>query len=142
MIQISGKLYLLVASALAGLLVCGCVDNNPQRQAVSGTVTLDGKPVDRATIIFTPVGDGLSAAAVIVDGKFSLSEEDGPTVGQFDVRVNPMDAELDQVEADPSVLADANRKPSVPKVYQTHGKLKATITNQPDQVLEYPLATK
>jgi hypothetical protein len=50
--------------------------------AVTGTVTLNGEPVDGGAIIFTPDGvSGLKAAARIVDGKFTIPAGGGLSVG-------------------------------------------------------------
>ena len=43
---------LLLSLLLVSL--CGCRDSVPRRHPVHGTVTLDGQPVDNATIIMTP----------------------------------------------------------------------------------------
>ncbi|MDO5553915.1 MAG: carboxypeptidase-like regulatory domain-containing protein [Planctomycetia bacterium] len=45
----------------AVLLITGCGNpNNLQR--ITGTVTLDGKPLEKAIVNFTPVGEGVPAA--------------------------------------------------------------------------------
>lgn len=115
----------------------GCADKSPQRMAVSGTVSLDTKPVGNATIIFTPIGRGLAAAAVIENGKFAMTEENGPTIGEFHVRINPMEAEIEQVN--PTELSRANRRPLIPKTYQREGRLRATISAEPNPKLEFKL---
>jgi hypothetical protein len=106
---------------------------------VSGSVTLDGHPVQNATIIFTPQGPGLAAAALIDDGKFVLSEMDGPTPGEHRVRINPNEAELEL--ASPVELAQAARRPKIPKAYQTDGQLKAKVTGQAQQPLSFELTS-
>lgn len=115
----------------------GCSDKSPQRIAVSGTVTLDAKPISNSTIIFTPIGPGLAAAAVIENGRFAMTEENGPTIGEFQIRINPMEAEIEA--ANPVELSRANRRPLIPKVYQREGKLRAAITAEPNQTLEFKL---
>lgn len=115
----------------------GCSDMSTQRMPVSGTVTLDAKPVENATIIFTPIGPGLAAAAVIENGKFALTEETGPTAGEFHIRINPMEVEIE--EANPAELSRANRRPQIPKIYQRDGKLRSTIVLAPGQQLEFKL---
>jgi len=68
---------------LAGmsLLTTGC---GPNRAAVNGTVYVDGVPVDQGTISFIPEGHGGRpvANAIIENGKFSISEREGPVVGR------------------------------------------------------------
>ena len=131
-----------LALTLVMMATVGCGDLGPQRYAIHGTVLLDGQPVKKATIVFTPVGPGLSAAANIVDGTFALSRMEGPTAGNFDVRINPHDLEVEGIEATPEMLAKASRKPSIPKIYQQNGKLTAAILDQPEQGLQFNLSSK
>jgi hypothetical protein len=52
---------------------------------VRGKVTLDGKPLDKGTISFTPTRGRASAASINSDGSFKLSTygvDDGAIVGQ------------------------------------------------------------
>ena len=142
MTRLPGNRSTWLALTLVMLATVGCGGLGPQRYAIHGTVLLDGQPVKNATIVFTPVGPGLSAAASIVDGKFALSTLDGPTAGNFDVRINPHELELEDIEAAPEMLAKANRKPSIPKIYQQNGKLTAAILDQPEQVLQFNLSSK
>lgn len=90
-----------------------------------------------ATIVFTPQRTGLAAAARIVDGQFLLDATEGPTRGTYNVRVNPLEAEIEQ--ADPNELAAAQRRPSIPKAYQRDGKLTAEISGQPGEPLLFEL---
>jgi len=122
-----------------GWAAAGCAPRGPQRVAVSGSVTLDGLPVHNATIIFTPQGPGLAAAAMIENGKYGLSDLDGPTPGEHQVRINPNDVELEL--ASPSEPPQAARRPKIPRVYQTDGLLKATVTGQSRQPLSFELTS-
>src|SRR5690606_22495769 len=103
-------------------------------------VTLDGEPVNDATIIFTPQGSGLAAAASIVNGQFEMTAKDGPTAGQFNVRINPNEAEMAEVA--PSELADSVKRPRIPIVYQRDGKLLANIQAESTEPLSFQLSSK
>jgi hypothetical protein len=122
-----------------GWAVIGCGPSGPQRVAVSGSVTLDGRPVNNATIIFTPQGPGLAAAAMIDDGKFVLSDLDGPTSGEHRIRINPNEADMEQ--ASPAELALTARRPKIPKVYQADGQLQAVVTGESQQHLSFELTS-
>lgn len=68
-------------------LLVGCGGKSSQ---VSGVVTLDGKPLERGTVGFTPVGGGLRAAGVIqTDGSYVLStnRDAGLEAGEYAVTV-------------------------------------------------------
>lgn len=123
--------------AVAVLVLAGC-SQQEQRYAVSGTVTVDGKPLDDVTIIFTPDGKGLSGAAEVMNGKFVCSTKGGPSVGTFNVRLSPNEAEMEEVEEDISELATP-RRPRVPLKYQRLGGLQVEITGADDQMLDLKL---
>jgi hypothetical protein len=67
---------------------CGPSDN---REAVSGTVTLDGKPLDQGTIEFVPTAEGVLSGGVISSGKFDVPANKGLTPGSYTVRVYSAD---------------------------------------------------
>lgn len=117
--------HLGAALCAIALLLGGCSDPQLMRYPVTGAVTLDGAPVDDCTIIFTPRGKGLAAAASITSGQFVLTGADGPTAGDFSIRINPNEAEIE--EARPQELASAQRRPRIPKKYQNGEALSATI---------------
>lgn len=78
--------------AILGLcVVAGCGPSDPLgRKAISGTVTLDGTPVEQGTINFEPQGGGAttSSGANISDGKFAIKKEFGLPPGSYVVRVS------------------------------------------------------
>lgn len=121
-----------VVCGILAILV-GC-DAGERRYAVSGTLTLDGDPVDNVTIIFTPVGEGLSGAAEVFEGEFSCGEVGGPSKGMHNVRISPNEAEMEEVQEDASELKTP-RKPKVPLKYQRLGGLQVEITGEERQVL-------
>ncbi|MBN2295938.1 MAG: hypothetical protein JXM70_26135 [Pirellulales bacterium] len=73
--------YLATTFALSG-----CSDNG--RQALSGTVTLDGQPIG-GTISIDPMGEtrGPSTGGAIRDGKFSMDKSIGLLPGTYKVTI-------------------------------------------------------
>jgi len=72
----------MLLTALAG---CG-----GKPATVSGVVTLDGKPLERGSVGFTPVAGGMRAAGVIDgDGSYTLStnRDAGLEIGEYAVTV-------------------------------------------------------
>jgi hypothetical protein len=70
--------------------MAGC--GGPERQAVHGTVTLDGTPVDGGTINFLPV-DGKPdsvARGDIKAGSYSIPAGQGPVVGAYRIEIRWM----------------------------------------------------
>ena len=81
---------------LAGLLlllgVCvGCGPGNPLgREAISGRITMDGKPLEWGNIRFEPIDgkkDAVGSGDVITDGHYSIAAEKGLPPGKYRVRI-------------------------------------------------------
>jgi hypothetical protein len=53
--------FVVAATILVG--VVGCGTSGPDTQAVQGTVTIDGAPLEGATVYFSPTGSGGAPAA-------------------------------------------------------------------------------
>jgi hypothetical protein len=77
-----------ISLAMAVLLIGGC-GSTGGRQAIEGTVTLDGKPLEKGQITLVPQGDtrGPTAGAEIVGGKFAIPAAGGTFVGKFRVEI-------------------------------------------------------
>lgn len=81
-------------SLLLAAMLLGCSGNaGPQAFPVQGTITYDGKPLSRGTIIFNPVDETLPASRgeIQADGTYVLSlsrEGDGAVAGEHRVIVN------------------------------------------------------
>jgi hypothetical protein len=121
----------------------GCSDPGPKRFPISGTVTLDGQPLDRATLILTPQGPGRAAAACIDAGKFELTSLDGPTQGTSHIRINPLDPMSADRNDGPNTSRQGTRHGShlPPLRYQRDGHLQVTIAGQPHQHLDLRLSS-
>lgn len=96
-------LAIVMVTTLAG---CGDGVSGPAFVPVSGVVTLDDKPVDGATIVFTPKKEGAPSMGFSdPDGKFVLktgSGRKGAAVGDHDVTVMLSVSS----EADPQMTSD------------------------------------
>ncbi|MDR3620961.1 MAG: hypothetical protein P4L85_16535 [Paludisphaera borealis] len=75
---------LALATSIAA---AGCSDEGPVRQAVSGTVALDGKPLATGSITFVPVEGATAATAEVVDGAFQTGRSTGPAPGRYQVEI-------------------------------------------------------
>lgn len=73
---------------LAAIVGCGSTDGL-NRQAISGTVTLDGQLITKGAILFEPATpeSGTAVGATIRQGAFAISRRDGPIPGLYLVRV-------------------------------------------------------
>ena len=70
------RLFIL-ASFLSALLISGCGTGEPPTYPVKGKVTLDGKPIEKGLIRFSPTGSASPAGAEIKAGQYSLKAPPG-----------------------------------------------------------------
>src|SRR5262249_19581338 len=82
---------IMMASAALGILTlggCGDSDELP-REPVSGTVTLDGKPLASGLITFQPGGGDVATqgGGAIESGKYAIPRDQGLVPGNYRVSV-------------------------------------------------------
>ena len=84
------KLALVVLGLSLLVIGLGCGSHDPLgRRAVSGIVTLNGEPLHEGSISFEPIEKSLtSSGAVIQQGKYSISKEQGLPPGKYRVVIN------------------------------------------------------
>lgn len=145
----------LVAAILAGAWGCGgggAIDDLPRR-ALSGKVTLDGKPMEGGVVTFLPDAPGepektTSASARIADGAFSIAPEVGLVAGKYKVQVSswkaaprrgakkPADAPADdEFDVTPT-------KESIPARYNAQTTLTADVTDSGPNEFNFPVTSK
>ena len=89
-----------------GIVLTGCSNSSrPPTYSVTGTATLQGKPVAGAAVTFVPTGTEGEAASAITDseGKYALTTweaGDGARPGQYGVKVSKQE----QAAVDPSKM--------------------------------------
>ena len=79
-----------LSTALVAVLFAGC-DNRPERVPVSGTVTIDGQPVEHGQIMVVPTGMRPAYGDLGPGGKFTLTtfeDDDGVVPGTHKVTVS------------------------------------------------------
>jgi hypothetical protein len=128
------------------LVVCsvGCGSGTPQGVSAGGTVTLDGKPLQNATAVFTPrTPGGFPTSVRIVEGRFQFDETQGLPAGEFDVCIIGAEPELEEVDAAhregrPSPLGSSR----IPAKYQQPGALTAAVTPDGPNEFEFALSSQ
>ena len=119
------------------LVFSGCSDNRAPAK-VTGTITLDGKPLVGATVTFTPDdGSRISQAMTNAEGWYELrftAQLKGATVGTHRVAVQSGDLEV-PMEAGASYVPE-----TIPKKYNTETELTATLKSG-NNVVNFDLAS-
>jgi len=137
----------LVAAVLAVPGCWGSGDDAP-RESVSGTVTLDGKPLATGAIRFSPTGVSSSGFAVgggdaIKNGKFSIAREAGLVPGTYRVSIYSGDAIVGRPKTNvaPGRFAQV-AKEMVPFKYNAQSTLTANVPKGGLSDLRFDLQSK
>jgi hypothetical protein len=120
---------------LGAMLMVGCGPSGPEVATVEGMVTLDGKPLEGALVMFTPVAGGRPAAARTDEGgcyELQYTEDrEGALLGEHIVSISTYQ------EGDVS-SGIANVPEKVPAKYNVKSDLKQTV-EAGDNNFDFPL---
>ena len=128
------KMFAVVGVLLLALGGCGPRDS---RQAVSGTVTFRGVPLEQGAIRFFPSGEAAppSSGTVIQDGAFTVPKDHGLEPGTYRVIISS-----------PVVMPGSARpngspetREQIPARYNTASELTAEVTSKGPNRFEFKL---
>ncbi len=125
-----------LATVLGGV---GC--GGPARRAVSGSVSLDGKPLDEAVIMFVPldVPVGKTGAAVKL-GRYEVPRDVGLLPGRYRVEVAD-DPPIDHAAIGRSPQPAPTRR-NLPLQYSTASPLTIEVVPKGPANFDFPLTSK
>lgn len=125
-------------------MVSGCGPSGPKLVDVTGTVTLDGKPVPSAIVTFNPdfPGGSNSLAKTDANGKYRLEfsqDRKGALVGKHlvEITTKKMSAS-DMPDTGETVVNDYV---AIPAKYRKRGALTVEVTDRAN-VIDFPLESK
>ena len=128
------RMFLMIALPFAVLAGCGTSSDGPEIAPVSGVVTLDGKPVTNASVVFESSNGVVAFGNTNGEGVYELNYLDGQKgaeVGSNTVRIETV------LDAPPP----ANYRDPIPAKYNQRSELKADV--QPGQnTHDFALQTK
>lgn len=133
----------LALAAIVGSSGCGQGGRERPRLPVSGTVTLDWKPLASGVIRFRPVTPGLatSAEATIENGQFSIPRDQGLVPGTYTVTVSRTLSAI----SDPDPQGPSSRSGNSPPNDRLPGNLNTNIQTEvregADNVFSYDFKT-
>lgn len=130
--------------ALASVFgLAGCGESGPPRQPVSGTVTLDGKPLASGSITFAPVEGVTAATAEVRDGAYRIGRSEGPVPGRYQVEivaVQPTGKRIRHPDL-PSETTDEVRN-LIPPQYNVETRLAAEVKSDGENVFRFDLSSR
>jgi hypothetical protein len=136
---------LILVFVLPQLAGCGASDNLP-REAVSGAVAVEGKPLKSGLITFLPnePNTPTQGGTLVLEGKYSIPKTQGLVPGKYRVVIT-------SPEDKPEVIVDkTNNMPGmppvpakevIPKQYNSESLLTAEVTAGGKNVFEFNLVS-
>ncbi len=126
---------------LGVLCVAGCGGASDGRQAISGSVTLNGAPLEQGTIEFASVDGSQQSGGGITNGKYSVPAEQGLLPGKYVVRISSTE------EANPGAplgppgpeAETVQNKQLIPPEYNTQSTLTAEVTEDGDNQFDFQI---
>ena len=133
------------AAVLLGINLSGCGAPKTKRTAVQGEVTLDGKPLEFASVQFIPTGDcrGPMATARVTKGQYSLPATEGPAIGQLLVQIRTDYGRLHPGEGSQQLVERYHGAPPepIPARYHRESVLQVTTTEVGDNKFSFHLVS-
>lgn len=112
----------------------------PQRHAVNGSVTWQGRPLENGIVSFRPLEEQpFESGAVVQRGVFTIPREKGLTPGKYRVRIHASAAD----PSFPTTEGERDRCPGIeilPEKYNTTSDLTAEISSWGGTTLSFDLA--
>lgn len=141
----------LVALLLAAVVfLCGCPGRDYKLVNVSGTVTLDDKPLEGGHVTFQPMAEGNnrspgpgSVGVCDENGRYSLRtvlDEQGAVIGKHQVKIR-----LNAYREMPAPVSDVDTQPireMVPPWYNDNTILEFTVPPKGTDQADFDLSTK
>lgn len=151
--KLNPRFWVIVIAVCFVVSMIGCQKND--LSPVTGTVILDGKPIEKANVYFTPVagGDGAATGETNASGHFTLRLLKGGTTGavpgEYIVTVKKL-VSVDTGKTQPDLYDPTKRMPvldsknEIPEKYNSIEKpiLKATIVAGKNPPIELQLKSK
>lgn len=133
----------VAAAMIATLVGCSGGDGLP-REPVSGSVAVEGKPLVKGVITFLPADTELptQGGGAVVDGKYSISKDQGLVPGKYRVVISSSRDELekskDMANGMPG-MAPPVPKEALPAQYNTNSILTAEVKAGDANLFEFDL---
>ncbi len=124
-----------------GVLLAGCSPGGPEIATVTGTVTMDGKPLPLAAVVFIPENGRPAGATTDDGGRYSLSFSEGR-----DGAIPGKNRVLITTKRDPWRDAKGEARPSakekVPMKYNAKSELEFVVESGKSNLANFDLDSK
>jgi hypothetical protein len=137
----SHGVHLLILVLLISLAGCGAKSD---RLEITGTVTLDGVPLDEGSIRFTSMGEKkISSGALVQQGEYHIPRETGLTVGAYHVEITAPDTKAPpvMVQVVPGKRGMPTQPDRIPPEYNVNSKQKVDVSEDGDNHFVFDIVT-
>ena len=132
-----------LALGLLALLGCG---PRSDRLAISGSVKLDGTPLDGGSIRFTSLSaeKKLASGAMVQNGEYNIPQEKGLTPGTYHVEISAPDnaAPPIMVRATPGGPGIPTQPERIPPEYNVDSKQTIEVTADGDNHFDFDIVSR
>jgi hypothetical protein len=137
----------LAASLLVLWGVVGCAGSDGlNRQPVTGSVTLDGTPLDKGTIRFMPTTTEATTETSTTSsgGKYTFGKDSGPVPGEYKVSISAVDDPNIQAKDGmvPGEYRPPTNKDKVPAKFNSNTTLTAKVQSGQSSPIDFTLTSK
>ena len=130
--------FFLLCTSVVSLGCGGAAPAGPKLYKAAGTVTLDGKPLKEADMVFRSADGKHSAGAKVTDGKFSTKLAAGSVIVEISALVDSPDGKFREENPGEKVPVKVQL---IPKKYNSESSLKEEIKGD-NESLKYDLMSK
>ncbi|MGC1273274.1 MAG: carboxypeptidase-like regulatory domain-containing protein [Planctomycetaceae bacterium] len=135
---------ILLLGGLFSLSGCGA-ENELGRLPVSGTVLLDGEPLDSGTISFDPIDQatGTSGGATVTAGQFEIATERGLPPGIYRVRISAPTGGVAASDAEPPPPGEPTEtaKERIPASWNTESQEQVEVKEGEENIFTFPIVS-
>lgn len=142
-----GHVFLLTCCGLfVGLAASGCTGSADPlgRQEISGSVTLDGQPLDTGSIRFEPQEGGATASgAMIVNGVYAVPANQGLAPGVYRVFITAVEADSEKRTGE-EVMNNPGppKKELIPAKYNQQSEVTVEVKAESPNNFDFPITSK
>ncbi len=142
------KTFFGMVACVSFLSLCGCFGSNSDIGSVTGTVTLDGEPIEWATVTFKPTQGRGSIGVTDANGVYTLGyirNQNGALIGNHKVviRTEIVKSPYGDGEESEGAVEPTPRKEMLPKKHSDWKKTELTATVESgSNTIDFPLSTK
>ena len=128
---------------LLPVLLAGCGGDGIRRVEVSGSVTLDGKPLDGAAILFVPIKGGPTAGTEIAGGQYRIEQSGGPSPGPYRVEITAYHGTGEMIpDSDRPEEMEERQESIVPTRYNGKSELRVELSADGDNRQDFALESE